>query len=53
MGIVLGVILDAIIQGDSITIDGDEIKDAIFAFLAIALGPTASASMGLNDSSKN
>ncbi|MCE7734967.1 MAG: hypothetical protein GPJ54_08830 [Candidatus Heimdallarchaeota archaeon] len=49
MGIVLGTILDIIIQGDSVTIDGDLIKNAIFLNLAIALGPTASASMGLND----
>ncbi len=49
MGIVFGFILDIIIQGDSLTIDGDLIKDAIFLRLAIALGPTASASMGLND----
>lgn len=49
MGIVLGFILDIIIQGDSLTIDGDLIKNAVFLNLAIALGPTAAASMGLND----
>ena len=40
---------DIIIQGDSLTIDGDLIKNAVFLNLAIALGPTAAASMGLND----
>jgi len=49
MGIVLGVILDTIIQGDELTINGDLIKNAVFLNLAIALGPTAAASMGLND----
>ena len=47
--IVLGVILDTIIQGDELTINGDLIKNAVFLNLAIALGPTAAASMGLND----
>ena len=49
MGIILGYILDIIIQGNSVTIDGDLIKDAVFLNLAIALGPTGAASMGLND----
>ncbi|OLS25763.1 MAG: hypothetical protein HeimC2_16980 [Candidatus Heimdallarchaeota archaeon LC_2] len=49
MGIVLGVILDTIIQGDELTINGDLIKNAVFLNLTIALGPTAAASMGLND----
>lgn len=51
MGIVFGYILDVIIQGDTLTIDGDFIKEAVFTNLAIALGPTAAASMGLNDKS--
>ncbi|MFV2013865.1 MAG: hypothetical protein ACC656_00415 [Candidatus Heimdallarchaeota archaeon] len=49
MGIVLGFILDLVIQGGTVTIDGDLIKNAIFLQLAIALGPTAAASMGLGD----
>ncbi len=49
MGIVFGYMLDVIIQGDSLTIDGEFIKEAVFTNLAIALGPTAAASMGLND----
>ena len=52
MGLVFGVILDIIIQGDSITIDGDLVKNAVFLNLALALGPTAAASMGLNDKDK-
>ncbi|MHA2097435.1 MAG: hypothetical protein ACW99A_02005 [Candidatus Kariarchaeaceae archaeon] len=49
MGIILGSILDVIIQGDSVTINGNFVKNAVFLNLAIALGPTCAASMGLEE----
>lgn len=46
-GIILGSILFLIYQDSSVTIDGDVISFAFFNNLAIALGPTASASLGI------
>ncbi|MHA2091078.1 MAG: hypothetical protein ACW98K_09485 [Candidatus Kariarchaeaceae archaeon] len=48
-GTILGWVLFLLYQDSSVTIDGDDIRFAFFDFLAVSLGPTAAASLGLRD----
>lgn len=49
VGVILGFIVLVLIDQGSLTINLDQIIDLFFATLPLALGPTATTSLGLRD----